>query len=122
MTMPHLCATFERLLIYHGGYDVFARLLTLGVHPLTIAFPWLRYGFESYLDPEQLLLLWDRVVAYGDIGVGLLPVLAVAVFAFRSKQISDARTLREAKEALEDGSCLRVIPLLQGFLFPEAFR
>jgi len=52
---------------------------------LKIAFKWLVRAFSGYLSTDQLLLLWDRIVGYGNLL--LLPVLAVAIFLFRQTNL-----------------------------------
>ena len=45
--------------------------------------------FLGYLETAQLLLLWDRIIGYNTLEI--LPVLAVAVFAFRRNNLMEVR-------------------------------
>ena len=41
----------------------------------------------GYLETSQLLLLWDRVIGYNTLEI--LPVVAVAIFAFRRNNLME---------------------------------
>ncbi|CAM9479708.1 unnamed protein product [Laminaria digitata] len=78
--------------------------------------PWIQFGFVTYLEADQVLLLWDRLLGYDSLD--LLPVLAAAVLVFRANlvmQVSDAATVMAI---FSDGRQLEVVPLLQSFMFP----
>ena len=113
-TLLRLCATFEALLLEHDA-ELFAHLVDVGVPPLSVAFPWIHLAFSGYLHTEQTLLLWDRVVGFDSLD--LLPALAAAIFAFRSRTLMAAADPEEVTEILADPGRLQVIPLLQFFLF-----
>eukprot|EP00586_Coscinodiscus_wailesii_P009167 CAMPEP_0172523484 /NCGR_PEP_ID=MMETSP1066-20121228/293687_1 /TAXON_ID=671091 /ORGANISM="Coscinodiscus wailesii, Strain CCMP2513" /LENGTH=532 /DNA_ID=CAMNT_0013306561 /DNA_START=143 /DNA_END=1741 /DNA_ORIENTATION=- len=81
--------------------------------PAKTALPWLCTAFARYLDVGEILLLWDRVVAYRDLN--LLSVLAVSVFMFRKGQVLKCTSVRELEDVFEDGRRLKVVPLLQAF-------
>jgi hypothetical protein len=70
---------------FHGKCD------QLGIRPLELVFPWIFYAFAGHLSVGQTLLLWDRVLSYGSLMI--VPVLAVAILAFRKKQIVKADTI-----------------------------
>lgn len=44
-------------------------------------------SYPGYLDTSQLLLLWDRVIGYNTLEI--LPVVAVAIFAFRRNNLME---------------------------------
>jgi hypothetical protein len=46
-------------------------------------------------------------------------VFAAAVFTYRSKQLMECPDIVSLKEVLEEGGELKVVPLLQHFLFPS---
>ena len=48
-------------------------------------------NIPGYLETSQLLLLWDRVIGYGTLEI--LPVLAVAVFAFRRNNLMEVSVI-----------------------------
>ena len=119
-TLLHLCKSFEDLLSRQCPL-LFLHLNALGCPPLTIAFPWLHLTFVGYLEVEQVLLLWDRVLAYDDLA--LLPALACAIFVLRGELLLGASNAEQVKAAFVDlGARLKVVTLLQTFLFPEVLK
>lgn len=48
-------------------------------------------GFSGHLPPEQLLYLWDLVLAYDSLEV--IPLLAVAILSFRKDNLLQVETL-----------------------------
>lgn len=91
-TLLVLCKFFEDLLMERDP-QMFYHLLQLNIHPLSIAFHWIFHGFSGYLKVEELLLLWDRILGFGNLY--LVPVLAAAIFWFRSKFLLRASTQQE---------------------------
>jgi hypothetical protein len=79
--------------------------------------PWIQFGFVGCLEPDQVLQLWDRLLAYNS--MTLLPVLAAAVFVFRASAVLQAADAAAVTELFADGSRLKVVPLLQSFVFPD---
>uniref|UniRef100_A0A8C4ZTW1 TBC1 domain family, member 19 n=1 Tax=Gadus morhua TaxID=8049 RepID=A0A8C4ZTW1_GADMO len=112
-----LCLQFERLLQAHLP-QLFYHLRQIGAQPLRIAFRWMVRAFSGYLSTDQLLLLWDRLLAYDSLEI--LAVLAAAVFAFRSDNLMEVTSLASAEAVLADLSTLKVMPLIQIFLFASA--
>ena len=77
--------------------------------------PWIQFAFVRYLEVDQILELWDRIIGFDTLA--LLPILAAAIFVFRynvAMQVSNADALLEI---FKDGSQLKVISLLQSFIF-----
>ncbi|KAM6959659.1 TBC1 domain family member 19 isoform 1-T1 [Tautogolabrus adspersus] len=109
-----LCLQFERLLQTHLP-QLFYHLRQIGAQPLRIAFKWMVRGFSGYLSTDQLLLLWDRILGYDSLEV--VAVLAAAVFAFRAENLMEVTSLASAEAVLADLSTLKVVPLIQIFLF-----
>ncbi|CAM9941532.1 unnamed protein product [Scytosiphon promiscuus] len=110
-----LLKLFESLVQRHHPRLVL-KLLELGVQPLQLAMPWIQFGFVTYLEADQVLLLWDRLLGYDSLD--LLAVLAASVLVFRADlvlQVSDAAAVMEI---FSDGRQLEVVPLLQAFMFP----
>jgi hypothetical protein len=60
-TLLPICKTFECLLI-RSHPKLFMHLLNLGVTPIKIAFPWIQLAFVGFLEMDQLLHLWERVI------------------------------------------------------------
>ncbi|EGD73534.1 hypothetical protein PTSG_12280 [Salpingoeca rosetta] len=87
----------------------------LGVNPLEIAFPWMFQAFSGYLLPEQVLLLWDRIIGFDTLHV--LPLLSFALFAFRQRALAVARTKRDVEFVMADLRSIAVVPLMQYALF-----
>ncbi|XP_040274945.1 TBC1 domain family member 19 [Bufo bufo] len=109
-----LCLLFETLLQTHLP-QLFYHLREIGAQPLRISFKWMVRGFSGYLATDQLLLLWDRILGYNSLEI--LAVLAAAVFAFRAMNLMEVTSLAAAEAVLADISTLKVMPLLQIFLF-----
>jgi hypothetical protein len=114
-TLLHVCKTFENLLVtVHPRLCL--HLLSLGLHPLHVAFGWMHVGFVGFLEMDQLLVLWDRVIGYMD--PTLFAVLACAIFVHRAEVLfMPGMTAEKATLILNEGSRLRVVPLLQMFLY-----
>ena len=114
--LPSLCAAFESLLVERDA-ELAYHLCEIGVTALTIAFPWIVTAFSGYLEVNEVLLLWDRVIGYEDIGLMTVVVLAVGIFHFRRDDLLRCETSAEVREMLEDISDVLVVPLLQLCLF-----
>lgn len=59
---------------------------------IRVVFKWIMKGFSGHLLPEQLLNLWDIVIAYDSLEV--LPLLAVAILSFRKDNLLQVNTLQ----------------------------
>uniref|UniRef100_A0A8C9G1V1 TBC1 domain family member 19 n=1 Tax=Pavo cristatus TaxID=9049 RepID=A0A8C9G1V1_PAVCR len=94
-----LCLLFETLLQTHLP-QLFYHLREIGAQPLRISFKWMVRAFSGYLATDQLLLLWDRILGYNS-----LEILAGKGIIFTKYAV------------LADLSTLKVMPLLQIFLF-----
>uniref|UniRef100_A0A8C6UIH2 TBC1 domain family, member 19 n=1 Tax=Neogobius melanostomus TaxID=47308 RepID=A0A8C6UIH2_9GOBI len=112
-----LCLQFERLLQSHLP-QLFYHLRQIEAQPLRIAFKWMVRAFSGYLSTDQLLLLWDRILGYDSLE--MVAVLAAAVFAFRAENLMEVTSLASAEAVLADLSTLKVMPLIQIFLFATA--
>ncbi|CAG5120893.1 unnamed protein product, partial [Candidula unifasciata] len=95
--------------------ELFYHLKQVGCQPLKIAFKWLMRAFSGFLASDQVLLLWDRILAYDSLEI--LSVLAVAIFSFRKMNLMKVQTLNAAEAVLADLYTLQVLPLLQLALF-----
>ncbi|ELT89515.1 hypothetical protein CAPTEDRAFT_108817, partial [Capitella teleta] len=116
MGIVSLCLQFERLLQTHEAI-LFFHLKSIGVQPLRLAFKWLIRAFSGYLSSEQVLLLWDRILAFDSLEI--LPVLAVAIFTFRKTNLLQVQTFSASEAVLADITTLKVIPLIQLALFSQ---
>ncbi|XP_028401722.1 TBC1 domain family member 19-like isoform X2 [Dendronephthya gigantea] len=63
-----LCLLFETLLQSQEP-GLFYHLRQIGMHPLKTAFNWMFYAFSGYLESEQVLILWDRVLGYDSLEI-----------------------------------------------------
>lgn len=109
-----LCKYFEDIL-QEKDPQLFYHLLQMNIHPLSIAFHWIFHAFAGYLNPEQLLLLWDRIIGYDN--MYLLSILAASIFIFRSSFLMKTTSQQEIYDVFSDFTIIRSIPLLQLFLF-----
>lgn len=62
---------------------------------IRVVFKWIMKGFSGHLLPEQLLNLWDMVIAYDSLEV--LPLLAVAILSFRKDNLLQVNTLQNVE-------------------------
>jgi hypothetical protein len=87
-----LTILFENLL-KQKHMDLFLYLhRDLGIQPLDIAFKWILYAFVGVLESDQVLLLWDRMIAFDSLEI--LALTAAALFSFRK----DCLMLCQSKE------------------------
>lgn len=59
---------------------------------IRVVFKWLMKGFSGHLLPEQLLNLWDMIIAYDSLEV--LSLLAVAILSFRKDNLLQVDSLQ----------------------------
>lgn len=113
-TIMFLCVLFEKLLQTRHP-DCFAHCVRIGVNPLSIAFPWMFSAFAGWMDVEQVLLFWDRLIAFDSLE--LIALLACGIFLYRARSVMGATTSEEIQEIFREMCNLKVIPILQQFLF-----
>lgn len=68
-------------------------------------------AFSGHLPPEQLLYLWDQILAYDSLEI--ISLLAVCIITFRKDVLLQVDTLVNMENVLSDLSTVMVIPLLQ---------
>ncbi|WZN62078.1 Rab-GAP TBC domain-containing protein [Chloropicon roscoffensis] len=109
-----LCQLFESLMEQTEPEVNYHLYGIIGVSPLSLAFPWIVHAFADALVPEQVLLLWDRVVGFDS----LVPLVlfAVSIFHYRKAELLECDTLEEVTLFLSDLRALLVCPLLQDFV------
>ena len=115
-TLLTLCLLFEELMQEHLT-ELCTHLMRLDVHPTTIALPWIVSAFSSSLPADQTLLLWDRILGFDSLE--LLPLLAVAIFAYRSSWLLQATDAERVDRILNNTASIKVVPLLQLFLWDK---
>ncbi|EGF83808.1 hypothetical protein BATDEDRAFT_21298 [Batrachochytrium dendrobatidis JAM81] len=103
-TLLHLCLTFEVLMKQADAVVFYHLSSSLQLSPLNLVFKWILYGFVGILDCEQVLLLWDRVIAFDSLE--LIPLTAVALVYHRRKQIMEAQTADQVYITAEFNSCM----------------
>ena len=105
---------FEMLLLEKHP-TLFLHLIQCGIQPLKFAFRWITSGFAGYLEAEQVLLLWDRIIGFESLL--LLSVAAAAVFEFRRGNLLQVQRSEEVEAVLYNLTHIPVIPIIQQFLF-----
>lgn len=55
------------------------------VFSVRVVFKWIMRAFSGHIPPEQLLYLWDCILAYDSLEV--LPLLAAAIVSFRRENL-----------------------------------
>ncbi|CAG9856850.1 unnamed protein product [Phyllotreta striolata] len=111
-----LCLQFERLL---QCYDpvLWNHFKKCKIQPLRLVIKWIMRAFSGHLPPEQLLSLWDLVLAYDSLEV--VPLLAVVIVIFRKDNLLKVTTLPNAEAVLSDLTTIAVVPLLQMALMKD---
>ena len=65
--------------------------------------------------PEEVLLLWDRILGFDSLDV--LPILAVAILSFRKTELMTCTAKADAEALVKDLRSFKVCPMLQFSLF-----
>lgn len=81
MRFDKRCTYYSLLQVQEHEPELWAHLLRHEIQPLRLAFRWIMRGFSGHLPPEQLLYLWDLVLAYDSMEV--FPLLAATILSFR---------------------------------------
>lgn len=84
---------------------------------LRLVIKWIMRAFSGHLPPEQLLSLWDLILAYDSLEI--IPLLAVIIIIFRKDNLLKVTTLQNVEAVLADLSTIAVVPLLQMALIKE---
>ncbi|XP_076056291.1 TBC1 domain family member 19 [Oratosquilla oratoria] len=114
-----LALQFE-LLLQSSEVRLWQHCTAMGIQLLSIVFKWIVRGFSGYLLPDQLLHLWDTVLAWESLEI--LPILALAIVSFRRENLMDVTTQQAAEAVLADITSMRTVPLLKLALAPERGR
>ncbi len=85
----YLCIAFENLLKQSDSHLFFHLQFNLDFQPLSIAYRWILYGFVGVLSPDQVLLLWDKMIGYDSCLI--FSVMAAAIFTFRKEELLSAK-------------------------------
>lgn len=121
-TLSALCIYFESLLKQYDVHLFLHLSHQLGIQPVNYASRWIMYAFVGVLDVEQVLVLWDRMLGYDEdrTGLELFSVAAAALFAFRRDALCRARSGREVEHIVSDFGAVKIVPLMQNFIFCHA--
>ncbi|XP_067950063.1 TBC1 domain family member 19-like [Watersipora subatra] len=111
-----LASTFESILQVQEP-QLFFHMKNHDIHPLRIVFKWLMRAYSGFLSSEEVLRLWDKILAYDSLEI--LSVLAVAIFSFRKLNLLQVRTQGQAEAVLADLTTVKVTPLIQLTLFSK---
>mmetsp|Transcript_28954 Transcript_28954/g.51761 ORF Transcript_28954/g.51761 Transcript_28954/m.51761 type:complete len:524 (+) Transcript_28954:94-1665(+) len=109
-----LCRLFEDLLQTFESELVY-NLDQIGISPIKIAFPWIFYCFAGFIDVEQVLLLWDRIIGFD--GLAVVAVFAASIFSYRADMLKQCTSQEEVDDLFADMQHIKVVPILQDFLF-----
>ncbi len=116
-TFISLCVQFERLFAQLDP-QLYFYFSSLRIHPIDFAGLWIGSAFVGFLNVQETLCLWDRMIGYDNAdGLLLFPLLCTAIFIFFRKEIMNAVNITEIQIALGDLSKIKVVPLLQSILF-----
>ncbi|CAH1389958.1 unnamed protein product [Nezara viridula] len=105
-----LCILFERLL-HRLDNELWCHIKTSGVQPIRLTFKWIMRAFSGHLSPEQVLYLWDLILAYDSLEI--LPIMAVTIVGLRKVSLIRVKDLAGFEAVLADLSSITVMPLLQ---------
>lgn len=84
---------------------------------IRVVFKWIMRAFSGHLPPEQLLYLWDIVLAYDSLEA--IPLLAVVIIIFRRDNLLRVNTLQHVEAIIADLSSISVMSMLQMALSSE---
>eukprot|EP00760_Papus_ankaliazontas_P017052 PhM_4_TR17012/c0_g1_i1/m.96667 len=115
--LPSLLRLFESLLSFHAPEVVDHCNSTLGVSPIAVATAWLHTAFVGFLEVEQVLYLWDCIVAFDSVVV--MPIAAAAIFVWRREEVLQCTTETQLQSVFSDFSKIEIISLIQLVLFLE---
>ncbi|XP_054718039.1 TBC1 domain family member 19-like [Uloborus diversus] len=87
---------------------------THDIYPLKIAMKWIIKAFSGWLATDQILQLWDCILAYDS--TEIIVVLAVGIMSLRKRILLQAENQATVENILADISAIKVIPLLHGML------
>ena len=78
------------------------------------------YSFVGYFEASEVFHLWDRVIGFDTTEV--IAIMAAALFVYRSNLILNCTSQEEFDELFVDLSQIKVVPLLQHFLFVAGYN
>lgn len=103
----YLSALFENLVKQKDPQLYFHMAFELDIQPLEIAFKWILYAFVGILEIGEVLLMWDRLIAYNS--TDILALTAASLFCYRRDQLFQCKTIAEARVRFPKPHLRRVI-------------
>ncbi|KAF4723536.1 hypothetical protein FOZ63_025483, partial [Perkinsus olseni] len=105
-SLPYLAGLCENL-VFDVAPELVAHLQSIENSPsvLKIAFPWILCGFVGYIRPIQLLLLYDRMIAYDRLE--LIAILAAGIIIYRREALMVAETMDEVRDVFSNLDCIQ---------------
>ena len=113
-SITYLAILFENLLKQKDAH-LFHHLVRINVPPLSIVFKWMVHAFVGVLDVEQILWLWDRMIGFDS--TDIIAILAAAMVHIRKDMLMAAKDLEQVQSCFGDMRMMKVIPLIQNFIF-----
>ena len=111
--LPVLCNIFEEL-VHQVEPEVCYLMINLGVPPIKFALPWMANAFTTVFEPQDILVLWDRVIGHDSLLP--FPVVAAGLIRFRRHLLLKAQTANEVRKILSDVCRLKPIVIMQELL------
>ncbi|KAB0800144.1 hypothetical protein PPYR_08024 [Photinus pyralis] len=111
-----LCLLYERLLQCFDTV-LWHHFKKNNIPPIRVVFKWMMRAFSGHLPPDQLLYLWDLILAYDSLEI--VPLLAVTIVIFRRANLLRVNTLQNMEAVLADLSSISVMSMLQMSLSKE---
>ena len=72
--------------------SLFLHLIKIKANPLKVVLPWIQFGFMGFLNVDQVLVFWDRLVAF-DCDLILLAITSAALFVFKADYLLEVSFL-----------------------------
>ncbi|KAG1667212.1 TBC1 domain family member 19 [Nymphon striatum] len=108
-----LCLLFEKIM-QNSEPDLVELLAIKRIKLLNIAFKWLMRAFSGFLGPSQLLILWDKIIAYDSLE--FLPLLAVSIILDKKDCLMETTNADTAEILYADISSVEVDRFLKSIL------
>lgn len=103
-------------LLQEGDPELAFHLRFIGLPAHLAGGEWVATAFAKVLPAREVLLLWDRVVGFDSLLP--LPLMAAAMLFFYRWRLLECTSRVEASSVLSDIREVKVVPLIQHFLFP----
>jgi len=78
------------------------------------------YCFSGYLEIPEIFFIFDRIIGFDT--TEIIAIVSAALFVYRSNLIINCTSQEEFDELFYDLSQIKVVPLLQHFLFVAGYN